>query len=320
MQSNNSSDFTVRIRFRIPSGGRIGIDEPEVMIAPSAAQTVILKSADKDTPISQADWLVVQCSGWGSASAAEAAVDALMDALRRALASCNLAADFGRRAPQGGFVKAGLQLLEGISGRPTLNDAHGPMVFATELRPLLARGGPLHAHQTVRGDRWKKKFVAALENDTRLSERERTAFDLYSAAHESSVSEDAKFVLLFASIEALLEDSPRPTPVVAHVDQLLELTIGADLEDAEKDSLLGSLRWLRSHSIRSCGRCLIHEKLGDRMYGGKSAETLFLECYDLRNRLLHGRQPFPTREEVSRSSGPLDQLVGNLLAGPILER
>jgi hypothetical protein len=320
MQISRSSDFTVRIRFRIPSRDRLGIDESEVVITQSAPQTVVLKSVDKDKAISQSDWLVLQSSGWGSEKAAEAAVEPLMDALRRALASWHLAADFGRRAPQGGFSKAGLQLLEGVSGRPTLNDSHGPMVFATELRPLFAPVGPVYGSRTIQGDRWKKTFMAALDDDASLSERERTAFDLYSAAHESSASTDARFVLLFASIEAVLENSPRPEPVVAHVDRLLDLTIAADLEDAERDSLVGSLRWLRSHSIRSSGRRLIHEKLGDRMYGGKSAEALFLECYDLRNRLLHGGQPFPTREEVSKSSGPLDQLVGNLLAGPILER
>jgi hypothetical protein len=193
------------------------------------------------------------------------------------------------------------------------------MVFATELRPMFARVGPISAFRTVQDERWKKSFLFALESRVPLSERERTAFDLFSTAHAAQDSTDARFVLLLAAIETLLEERPRPKAVVDHVDRLIALTSDADLEKAKKDSLLGSLKWLRSHSIRSAGRRFVRERLSDRKYQDLSAEEFFLACYDLRNRLLHGGQPFPTREKVSRLVGALDQMVGHLLAGPVLD-
>lgn len=318
MQDSNLADFTVRIRFRIPSYDRIGIDETEVAFTPSAGPDVILKSGDKDTTISQSDWLILHSSGWPTEKDAEAAAEPLTDALRRVLARHILGADLGRRSPQGGYTREGLRWLEGRTGRTALNDTHGPMVFPTEPRPIFGRI-TVSAVRTVQGDSWKKTFSYALENEVTLSDRERTAFDLLSGAHLNRDSADARFVLLFAAIETLLEDAPRPKSVVNHVNRLIALTGEADLDKSEKDSLLGTLRWLRSHSIRRSGRRFVRERLGDRKYQDQSAEAFFEDCYKLRNRLLHGQQPFPTREEVSRLVGELDRMVSNLLAGPLLD-
>lgn len=320
MQKSNVADFTIRIRFRITSRGRIGIDETEVALTLAAGPQVILKSGDKDKTICESDWLILQSGGWSSKRDAEAAVETLMDALRRALACHYMGADLGRRYTQGGFfVQEGLKWLEEKTGHPTLNDIHGPMVFPTELRPTFVRMASVTL-MTVPGDRWEKTFLSAFESPAPLSDRERTAFDLFSAAHAvAQDSLDARFILLFAAIETLLEDRPRPERVVDHVDRLIALTNNTDLDKAEKDSLLGSLQWLRSHSIRSSGCRFVRERLADRRYQDRSAEKVFLACYDLRNRLLHGRQPFPTRDEVSGLVGALDQMVSHLLAGPILD-
>ena len=248
MQDNNLANFTVRIRFRIPSRDRLGVDENAVVFAPAVGPEVTLKSGDKERMIRDSDWVILQSGGWDSELAAEDAAEPLMDALRRALARYSMGADLGRRSPQGGFLRAGLELLEKMTGHATLNDTHGPMVFATELLPKFARAGPASGYRTIDGDRWKKTFLFALECDVPLSDRERTAFDLYSVAYATGDSADARFVLLFAAIETLLEDRPRPSPVVDHVDRLIALTSDTDIEKAEKDSLMGSLMWLRSHS------------------------------------------------------------------------
>ncbi|HHT9131736.1 MAG TPA: hypothetical protein ACFYED_04540, partial [Candidatus Tripitaka californicus] len=283
-------------------------------------QQVILKSGDKDKTICESDWLILQSGGWDSEKAVEDAVEMLLDALCRTLACHYMGADLGRRSPQRGFFfQEGLKWLKEKIGRPILNDIHGPMVFPTELRPKFARMASV-TFLTVQDDRWKKTFSFALKSPAPLSDRERTAFDLFSAAHAvAQDSVDARFILLFAAIETLLEDRPRPEQVVNHVNQLIALTNNADLDKAEKDSLLGSLQWLRSHSIRSSGRRFVRKRLADRRYQDRSAEEVFLACYDLRNRLLHGEQPFPTRDEVSGLVGALEQMVSNLLAGPILD-
>ena len=204
------------------------------------------------------------------------------------------------------------------TGRRVLNDKHGAMVFPTDLEPTFARPDSTIRY-TISAERWKNAFLLALNSGHTLSERERTAFDIYSEAFRSIESPDVKFVLHFAAIEMLLEKSPRPDPVVRHVDQLIEITKETDLPVGEKCSLEGSLKWLRCHSIRSSGRKFVQDRLGVREYGGRQAVRFFLDCYDMRNRLLHGDLPFPSRQEVSTLASPLGEMVGHLIAGPLLD-
>ena len=109
MEDHNFIDFTVRIRFRIPSGDRVGIDQTEVVYQPAGRPEVTLRSGDVDRSIRESEWLVIQSSGWESENEAEAAAEPLTDALRRALARHSMGADFGHRTPQGRFFKSGLK-------------------------------------------------------------------------------------------------------------------------------------------------------------------------------------------------------------------
>lgn len=241
-----------------------------------------------------------------------------MDALRITLARLGMSADFGFRAPHSFMYRAGLEMVKNLTGRPTLNDTHGTMIFPTDIVPVFAKVGTPSLYLTMQPERWEKAFLFSLDSGHALSEQERTAFDLYNGAHSVRESQDARFVLLFCALEALLEESPRPEPVIRHVDNLITTTSSADLPDEEKDSLLGSLRWLRFYSIRRAGREFVRTRLGNREYGKQPAEDFFLNCYELRNRLLHGRQPFPTRQEVGTLAAPLEIMIGHLISGPVL--
>ena len=313
------SDFTLRIRFRIPARDNLGIDEKESVFDAPSWPGLTLVSGNPDSSIRDSEWLVIKSSGWDSEPAAEVAAESIVDGLRRALARHSMGGDFGRRTQRGGFFKSGLKMLEGMTGRTTLEDRHGPMIFPTDLKPMFARLGSITGYRTVQEDRWRKTFLFSLGLKSPLSDRERTAFDLYTCAQDVREFGDARFVLLFAALETLLEDSPRPSEVFKHVNELIRQTEESQLEESEKRSLVGSLGWLRSHSIRTSGRDLVRNRLGSRTYSGVEAEDFFLSCYNLRNRLLHGQQPFPTQTEVGGLVGGLDQMVSNILAGPVLD-
>jgi hypothetical protein len=196
-----------------------------------------------------------------------------------------------------------------------LNDERGPMIYATKLDPLVARVGDIAPFISVPKDKWTSSFQNALNLCEPFTEKERMAFDLFTMAHKSSQSADARFVLLFAAIETLLEPSERPKTSQDHVNELIRNTKKADLPKNEKDSLIGSLWWLLGHSIRTTGRAFVRMRLGERKYGELSAEELFLKSYDLRNRLLHGQQPHVGWREVSNIVAPLEHMVSHLLSG-----
>ncbi len=319
MTNGNTGEFSIRVRFRLPRHDAFGAEEDRLILQTPLGKSISVSSREGNKPLGEAEWLVLHGSGWKSEAEAIADSELIADGLQRSLARLYTTADLGNRAPRSGFFPAGLELLEEKHGQRFVNDVHGAMVFPTNPRPLFADAGIMNARRTLKSKYWGAIFIKCLEEKYRLQPRERIAFDLYGVAHSVAPSVDARFVLLFSAFEALLEDSPRPPKVRNHVDYLIALTNESDIEDSEKEALLGSLRWLRSHSIRSNGRRLVNQRLAGREYCDEPAEKVFLDCYDMRNRLLHGSEPYPSRNEVNRVVGPMDQIVGDLLSGPLLD-
>lgn len=266
MQYTNCADFTIRIRFRIPAGHRIGVDVTKVALTPTEGPAVIFASADEDKQICESEWLVLQRSGWGSEEAANAAVEPLLDALRRSLARFHIGVDLGCRALHGGgFSQGAIMEMQQASGRTILNDVHGPIVFATHLRPMFCSGSGVGAWPPIPESRWKRAFLFALQWRVPLSDKERTASDLFNVARRVRDSRDAQFVLLFAAIETLIEHIPRPNAVLDHISQFVALTEEADLEPSEKviclrgrfstSTLIQSFKSLRRRRVCRRRRC-----------------------------------------------------------------
>lgn len=108
------------------------------------------------------------------------------------------------------------------------------------------------------------------------------------------------------AVEALLELAPRSTEAIAVVDSFIAAVERTPLPESERASLQGALRWLRQESIRSAGRKLATECLGDRTYDGRPAEKFFADCYDLRSELVHGGDIRKARERAGATAGQLE--------------
>lgn len=104
--------------------------------------------------------------------------------------------------------------------------------------------------------------------------------------------------MLMMAVETLIEPAPRPDAVRAHVERVIALTKQADLPEVEKDSVVGSLRWLLNETICQAGRRLA-ESLKGRAYMEQTPAKFFTSCYELRSRLVHGYYPRPAFEEVN---------------------
>ena len=311
-------DLTIRIRFRIPAN-KLNVEEAEIIAGTSSnGNQIKLKSADLESPIKDSDWLILVSDGWKAQEDATQNSVPLLDSLCRSLSFHNLGADFGRRMPGGGFFRVFLDQLEKKTGRKILNDDRGIMIYATEQKPMVARAGEASAYISINKEQWTSTFQKAIKLYETFSARESMAFDLFTMAHRVQQSADARFVLLFAAFETLLEPSERPIPIQRHVDKLIEATKNAEIPKDEKDSLVGTLKWMRKYSIRASGRQFVQKHLGDLQFGGISAEELFLKCYDLRNRLLRGQQPFADWKEVSSIVASLEQMVSKLLSGKLV--
>lgn len=310
--------WCARIRFRLPLRVQINCPDRELPLPADSREDVRLIAAEPEKTIQDARNIALLCKGYATEQDAQAAGARWRTTLQKAFARTNVPADFGDRAAIEVVTRAGIEMLEAQHGVRVLNDVHGVMVFECEPWPRFAK---VETNFVV--GRLSDKVVTAIEAAATLNpasdERESVAFDLFSASFAvSEGSSDARFAMLMMALETLLEAKPRSPESLAHVDRLIAETKSAAIEEGEKASMLGSLQYLRQESIGQSGRRLA-AGLGTRTYLELAPEAFFSRCYTLRSRLVHGHHPRPSRAEVERYVGALEQFVRDVLSRELLD-
>ena len=296
-------------------------DVHAIALSSGAGDDVIVRSIVLDEALEDADQLLLLGRGYESEEAAQEGGERWRGYLERALARVQMGADFGDRVSPSYMAPEFLETLAEQRGvERVLTDEFGVMVFEEEPWPEFAR---MSVAGVVRHPvpRLVRAIEKACEISASLSDRDKIAFDLYSASMFVSSLPDARFLTLMMALETLIEQSERSSAAVAHVEQLIQQTQGTELPRDEISSLLGSLRLLRYESISQAGRRLVRT-LGDRTYdrlSQQSPEKFFNDCYDLRSRLVHGTLPRPTFNEVNGRIGGLELMVSHLLSGDLLD-
>lgn len=310
--------YSFRIRFNRSPTDTIQSAENKLSVPLNdKSLSVILRAGQDNLLIQESDQLVLVGSGYQTENEATTASYRLQNALMVALARVRVGADFGHRAAKGMFTSNGLKLLEDQFGQRVLEDIHGLMVFQSDPTPCFVSMNTKITRGAI-----PENFISALTQSITLqpqiSERDLLAYILFNASFFQPHA-DSRLLLLVMSIEALLEPVLRSTAAQNHVDSLIKQTkSSAALTVEERDSILGSLRWLRRESINQAGKRLTTERLGSRVYGERAASEFFSYCYQMRSNLVHGNLPVPTCEEVAAVVGTLEVFVSDLLTCPIL--
>jgi hypothetical protein len=310
----NSLKYCFRHRLLLSAAGKLDVPEAELCFWEDAdGRRVSLRAIGENASIRDCERLALWGEGFDSEEQARDAAQRWRGVVERSWAATRIAADFGDRAAQGGVGLALKQELETKFGGQVLSDRHGLVVFECQPPPIFM--GMSGAGLTVvAGESWFLALAAAQEVGP-LDERSRLAYDIFSASFFVASSPDARLMLLVMALETLIDQNERASEVRDHVDQLITCTKLADIEAAEKDSILGSLEWLKRESISQAGRRLVGT-LGEQQYGGLTPRQLFRQAYDMRSRLAHGHVPRPTRQEVGALAAKVELMVASLLAGP----
>jgi hypothetical protein len=311
-------DFTILLRFRFPESRGLTHDAPSLGIPADTGRPVLLGAVRKSEGVGKSRELFLKSSGWPTAEAAYAAAERYRDALSIAMARLRLAADFGDQAPSSFMTQHVIERLKEQGLPPHINDHLGIHVYPSSPPPMLIMGGISVLGISMPAERLGAGFCRALELSVSFTAHERLAFDLYTASFFAR-SADERFLDLMMSVETLIEQRPSSPRAVELVDDLVALTEKSELEESERNSILGRLRDLKRESIRTAGRRLMVERLPDREYQGLSADDFFDECYGLRSQLSHGHAPRPRRGDIGSAAASLEVLVSDLLAGPLVD-
>lgn len=301
--------YSFRYRFEIAPGCALSSDETVLRLGTTPDGHELELASPSGEPISQTRRLVLRSSGWRASDEAEKAGKVLSDKLALAFAKHRIGVELWKRRSSGVFTDAGLEMLGG--GERVLNDSQGLMVYTTHPAPRFASVGASVSRGTS-PDGFVDSFQRAIRTSIELEDKERIALDLFNASFFEPAS-DTRFITLVIAIEALIQPRPRSTAATDLVNAFIEQVVSAELTVTERNSLAGSLRWLRSESIRGAGRRLVAERLKERQYGGQSAESFFARCYDIRSRLVHGNDPREAVGEVRATVADLEVLVSDLL-------
>jgi hypothetical protein len=157
---------------------------------------------------------------------------------------------------------------------------------------------PLSLNRGITVEAFHAEFCAAAERGRKLTDRERLAFVLFNSSFFQPGA-DARFLLLTMAIEALIEPTQKSFEAIQLVDGFIKQTKESAVQRSERDSLIGSLKWLRYESISKAGQRFAKEKLGDKCYEGRSAPDYFADIYSIRSSLVHGKVPFPSFDEIN---------------------
>lgn len=306
--------FGFRLRFRL---GRVRIDTQDTVLALTNpvrdAETVRLAAVQLDEPITAHQELQVSGKCYESAEAANAAGDRWQGIVEKAFARNKIGADFGRMAPQNFFARSFLDELEAEAGTQVIPDCLGLTVFD------FGRGEPRFVKLDVESypGRLPQHVLASVRSANQKgvrinSPRERLAYDLYSASF-SMPYPDARFILLMMCLETLIDQLPRSQAGLDHVGRMLALTQEADLDDAERASLLSAMGPLKKQTVSRAGRQLVKHRLTGKSYRDERPARFFQACYDFRSSLVHGGENRPQRAEVEEYSVHLEVMLTDLL-------
>ena len=120
------------------------------------------------------------------------------------------------------------------------------------------------------------------------------------------------------AVEVLITCEPRSEEVSTHIDYLLKLTdSNLYISSNDKESIKGSLSWLKSQSIGQAGRTLAKNRLGKIKYYNLSASKFFTYCYKVRSNLVHGSSETPNRQELGILSSEITKFVSDLLTNDL---
>lgn len=160
-------------------------------------------------------------------------------------------------------------------------------------------------------------FKKAADKYRELSQKELLSIQLFNSSFFEEIPE-SRFLLLVMAVEVLITCNVRSEEVDSHIDILIELTIeNTKIDKNDKDSIIGSLTWLKKQSIGQAGRELAKKRLGINKYHDMYADKFFTEIYRVRSNLVHGNTIQPSSEDIGKLSIELEKFISDLLTGEI---
>jgi len=312
--------FSYRIQIKFPDDTRLECENSTYKIDGNGNFRPIRVDAFKqDNSISESSELVFKSDGFDNQKEAENEGDKVLNTLIRTFIHLKKGIDFGARGPSFHITPEGLKHFQKqFEVERMLEGGLGLKVYKTLPPPRFAQ---LNVSPTVFTpiNKLEQTFEKAETKFKELNQKEFLSAQLFNSSYFEEIPE-SRFLLLVMAIEVLIECQPRSKNVEELIDELSELTkTNEKIDSSDKQSILGSLSWLKSDSIGQAGRKLAKKKLSDKKYNEMSADKFFTYIYGIRSNLVHGNKDLPTSKDLGSLSPELEKFVSDLLTTELNE-
>lgn len=278
--------YDFRLRFNFPEAYRIASDVEELeLFASPLGDRIRLRSAVTGTPIKDHPRVAVLGGPYASEAQARGAAEQSKRALLYWAIERRVGIDFGDGKQRSVVTNEGLAWLQEKHGCPFRNDLHGIDVYEhiDNLR-FASVNAKAEVGKSTRNliQTFQREFL----NARQLSEKKILASEIYASSF-FDISARSRFITLVTAVEALLEPLRRPDEVQTLVTELEAKVRQSAIDGPTKESIIGSLQWVRDESIGQSGRVLARRLLSHEQFEGQSSADFFTRCYKLRSDIVH---------------------------------
>jgi hypothetical protein len=303
--------YSFRLRFHLREADRVGIDRAAVEILTKEGTTWTLKSGESETPIRAHSQVSIVAKDFPSEATARAAGQECRDAMLAWAVSQRRGIDLGDDSARVIATAEYLARVASQLGVPARNDLHGLDVFASAPETAFVRIDA-DASSLKDGPVFINELAGLLASPPKISEKVSLAAELFTLSCLDGAPR-SRFIMLTSAIEVLLEPKQHDTIVQEFVNETKLRLDTLPIPKETRDSLNGTLRWLRQESIGRAGQRLGTEVLRSQTYAGQAPDVFFRDCYRLRSQLVHEGTSGLGAQKLRERCDWLAVFVGDLL-------
>jgi hypothetical protein len=304
--------YDFRLRFNLSESYRIDSDAEELeLLALRTGERIKLHSTVLGKPIKDCTAAVVLGGQYGSEDQAREAAERSKRALLYWAIEQRVGIDFGDGKQRSVATNVYLAMLEKEHGHPFRNDIHGIDVYEHIENLWFVRvnaNAEVGKHPPTLIGTFQSEYMKS----RRLTEKQMVASEIYASSF-FDVSPRSRFITLVTAVEALLILQERSDEVQSLVGELEAAVRQSTLDGPTKESINGSLQWVKYQSIGQAGRELARQLVPNELFDGQLSADFFTRCYGLRSQILHRGTIEKESVDIYQLANIMETFVAKLL-------
>lgn len=306
--------FKFRIRFHISSKGMITGEEKEFEFQLPNGHSAKLHSINAES-FSEATKFVVVSGGYKSDEDAIKNGKQLKESIRFFAVKNRLGLDLGKDKATSFLSSSAKDKMFEASGNTVkvIDDVHGLSTYSEEY-PASCFSSSMIGLVNPKTKSFFTDEVANLSSSKIIvNDKIHLSMELVTASYFETTLR-SRFLTLVLAAESILELEKRSDAICTNITGLIDSVKSSELDQQEKDSIIGSLKWLKKDSISIGLKKMAVKYLSEKTYNNVSAVSFIKQCYDARSKLVHDGEVNEDKYNIGILAANLEVYMTDLLS------